>query len=112
MPAGLRERLEALGASVSLRRQMESVVSALMKGGVDMVRGDKPSQNLRDGFVIEHLEIAAYETLERLAVRAGDSKTASVARRNRADEVAMARKLAARWDRALELTLSDAGITS
>lgn len=106
----LRDRLEALGASVSLRRQMESIVTALMKGGLDMVRGDKPSQNLRDGFVTEHLEIAAYETLERLAVRAGDAKTVSVARRNRADEVAMARKLGARWDRALELTLDDSGI--
>ncbi|MDQ6691473.1 MAG: ferritin-like domain-containing protein [Candidatus Dormibacteraeota bacterium] len=108
----IRERLESFGATVSLRRQMESVVTALMKGGVDMMRGDKPSQNLRDGFVTEHLEIAAYETLERLALRAGDAKTASVARRNRADEVAMARKLGARWDRALELTLSDSGISS
>jgi ferritin-like metal-binding protein YciE len=108
----VRERLDAMGASLSLRRQMESVVTALMKGGVDMMRGDKPSQNLRDGFVTEHLEIAAYETLERLAKLAGDTRTAAVARRNRADEVAMARKLGARWDRALELTLSDSGISA
>jgi len=56
------------------------------------------------------MEIACYQVLERLAVRADDTETAEVARRNRADEEEMARKIDASWDRALELTLNEAGI--
>src|SRR5215208_7114040 len=47
----------------------------------------------------EHMEIAAYQLLERLADRAGDTETAEVARRNRADEEEMARRIDASWDR-------------
>jgi ferritin-like metal-binding protein YciE len=80
----------------------------MLKGAVDSVRGDKPGKNARDGFVTEHAEIAAYELLERLAIRAGDTETAEVARQNRVDEEAMAEKIAASWDHVLDLTLADA----
>ena len=58
----------------------------------------------------EHLEIAAYLLLERLAQKVGDTETAEVARRNRADEEEMARRIDASWDRTLELTLEENGI--
>ena len=105
----LRERLAALGAGTSARKQAQTVATALMKGAADQVRADQAGKNARDGFTTEHMEIAAYQLLERLAQRAGDQETAEVARQNRADEEAMAQKIHSNWDRFMELTLKTPG---
>lgn len=106
----LKEWLDALGAGTSTPKEAQTVAATLLKGIADRVRTDKPVKNARDGYVTEHMEIACYQILERLAERAGDRETAEVARRNRADEEEMARKIDANWDRFLDLTLAEAGI--
>src|SRR5215211_6585757 len=93
----LRERLEAMGAGTSTTKSVGGLGAALFK-------------NVRDGYMTEHMEIAAYELLERLAKRAGDEQTAEVARLNRSDEEAMAKKIESNWDKVLDLTLATPGL--
>ena len=106
----LRERLEARGSQPSLVREAGGVLGALMKSVVDVARSEKAARNARDGYATEHLEIASYQLLERIAMRAGDEETAQVARQNRKEEEAMAKRLEAHWDRFAELSLADAGV--
>jgi ferritin-like metal-binding protein YciE len=106
----LRKRLEAHGGSPSVVREATGIMGALMKSVVDMVRQEKAGRNARDGYATEHLEIASYQLLERIAERAGDTETAEVARQNRADEEAMAKKIEGQWDRFAELSLEEEGV--
>jgi ferritin-like metal-binding protein YciE len=108
----MEQRLEAHGASPSLVREAGGIAAALMKGVVDIARGEKAGRNARDGYATEHLEIAAYQLLERVAQRAGDEETAEAARLNRADEEKMAKKIEGNWDRFAELSLQEAGVTA
>jgi ferritin-like metal-binding protein YciE len=103
----LEERLEAHGAAPSMIKEAGGILGALTKGVVDMARPDKPGRNARDGFATEHMEIASYELLERVAKQAGDTETAAVARQNRKEEREMARKISANWDKVVELTLEE-----
>ena len=107
----LRRRLEAHGASPSMVREAGGILGALAKLPLDVVRGEKAGRNARDAYATEHMEIASYQMLERIATRAGDEETADVARQNRADEEAMARKLDEHWDTFVQQSLREEGAT-
>jgi ferritin-like metal-binding protein YciE len=106
----LRERLEDIGDGRSYVADAAAVAGAMLKGVMDQMRVDKPGKNARDAYITEHTEIAAYELLERLAERAGDTETAQMARTIRADEERMAKWIASRWDQFVDETLSQAGL--
>ena len=105
----LKERLRAYGARPSLARQAGGVVLVGAKSVVDAARRQKPARNARDGFATEQMEVAAYELLERVAREAGDEETAEVARRNRAEDQAMADVIAGSWDKIAQATVSADG---
>jgi ferritin-like metal-binding protein YciE len=107
----MQQRLEAHSATPSMVKEAGGIAGALLKSVVDMARGEKAGRNARDGYVTEHLEIASYQLLERIAERAGDEETAEAARENRQDEEAMAKKLDAHWDKFAELSLKEEGVT-
>ena len=108
----LRGRLESYGESASSLKGMAAKAGAAMKGVLDMGRGDKAGKNARDGYATEHLEIAAYQLLERMATIAGDEDTASVARTNRAEEEDMARFIEAHWDDVATQSLREEGVVA
>jgi ferritin-like metal-binding protein YciE len=107
----MQQRLEANGASPSMVKEAGGIAGALMKSVVDVARPEKAGRNARDGYTTEHLEIAAYQLLERIAEHAGDEETAEAARLNRADEEAMAKKLDKHWDKFAELSLHEQGVS-
>ena len=107
----MQQRLEAHDATPSLVKEAGGLAGALLKSVVDLARGEKAGRNARDGYATEHLEIASYQLLERIAQRAGDEETAEAARENRRDEEAMAKKLDAHWDKFAELSLKEEGVT-
>ena len=107
----MKQRLSAHGASPSMVKQAGGIVGALAKMPLDMVRGEKAGRNARDGFATEHMEIASYELLKRIAERAGDQDTASACDEIIAQERAFADTIAANWDKFAELSLRDQGIS-
>ena len=85
-------------------------MTALLKSVVDVARSDSPGRNARDGFETEHMEIASYQMLERVARKAGDRKTAAIARQNREEEEAMARSIGSKWNKIVDLSLKEEGV--
>ena len=107
----MAERLEAHDAVPSTVKQIGGVLGALAKMPLDFVRGEKTGRNARDAYATEHLEIASYELLRRIAQKAGDEQTARIAEEIIADERAMAALLELSWDKFAELSLEEEGVT-
>lgn len=105
-------RLDELDERLGGEKKAGALLSAAMKGMVDQIRSDKPGKDARDAYVTEHVEIAAYELLQRLAQRAGDQKTSQVASQILQEERAFADQIENTWDKVIDLTLQEEGVTT
>jgi ferritin-like metal-binding protein YciE len=100
-------RLQAHDAGPSKLKDATMRLGAINWGGFFSAQPDTPAKLAGFAYAFEHLEIAAYEELRRVAERAGDPETARVAERILAEERAAAKAIAAHWDRAVETSLAE-----
>jgi ferritin-like metal-binding protein YciE/nucleoside-diphosphate-sugar epimerase len=96
----VRDRLEARGAEPSKAKDAALRIGGLNVGAFFAAQPDTEAKLAGFAFAFEHLEIASYELLARVAERVGDAETLSVARRILKEELTTADKLASNWDRA------------
>jgi ferritin-like metal-binding protein YciE len=98
--AWLVARLEALGALPPPDGRAGAPILAAA-GGLARVHPDaSEEQRLSQAVLMKQLEVATYDTVERLAKRAGDDATARVARDARRDDEELTRRLLRRRLRA------------
>ena len=102
----LKQRLEQLDRGVPVRKRLEGMAFALMKGVGDVLRTDAPGKVGRDAYLLAHTQIASYELLGRHADAAGDSVTAEIARTHLTDARTCADDIASHWDDFFGLTLA------
>jgi ferritin-like metal-binding protein YciE len=102
----VRERMNALGESPSRLKDMIMAVGG--KGFVVFARSqpDTPGKLAAHAYSYEHLEVAAYELLARVARSAGDSETEAMAERIRADEERMAKRIADIFDETVRASIA------
>src|SRR3954451_6636202 len=103
--ARVEERLHALDAAPSRIKD-----AALRLGGINWglffgAQPDTPAKLAAFSFAFEHLEVASYELLRRVALRAGDAQTAEMAARHAAEERAAAAQIRTQFDAALAESL-------
>jgi ferritin-like metal-binding protein YciE len=108
----VRARIEARGERPSRFKSAFLRVGGVNLGAFLGVQPDTPAKLAGFAFAFEHLEIAAYEQLLRVARRAGDEETARIAERFAAEERAAAAAIRARFEPAVESALSGQGISA
>jgi ferritin-like metal-binding protein YciE len=101
------ERLEARGSSPSTVQDVAMQGAALALGTALQALPATPVRLATVAFAFENLEVATYQLIRRLAERAGDTETVSVAERILEQEEAAAELVAGTFDRALEVTLGE-----
>src|SRR5262245_1974790 len=106
------ERLRARGAKPGALEDAALRLGALNWGTFFAAQPDTPAKLAAFAYAFEHLEIASYELLARVAHRDGDGETVDLATRIGAEERQAAAQVAEHWDEALEASLRDVGVTA
>jgi UDP-glucose 4-epimerase len=102
----VRERLEALGGKPSKLKDAAGAAGGWGMAAFAASQPDTPGKLTMHAFSYEHMELAAYELLKRLAERAGDEETARMATDIAAEEGRMAERLEQSFDTAVEVSLA------
>src|SRR3954452_19956000 len=105
----VRERLEALGAGPNKFKDIAGAVSGPAFVLFAKSQPDTPGKLVTHAYSYEHMELAAYELLSRVAERAHDEETVSMAKDIAEQERTMAGRLSDSWDRAVEASISASG---
>ncbi len=101
----VRATLEGRGADTSTLKDIAGRVGGWAMIAFARLNPDTPGKLTAHAFSYEHMELAAYELLARAAERAGDRQVAEMARVIGGEEHAMAERLAACFDEAVEASL-------
>jgi ferritin-like metal-binding protein YciE len=109
---GIETRLEARGAGPSAVKDAALRLGGLNYGGLLGAQPDTPAKLTAFAFAFEHLEIAAYELLARIARRAGDEQTAELAESILSEERTMAQRIRGHWDLAVQAALHSQGVAA
>jgi ferritin-like metal-binding protein YciE len=100
----VEERLEELGSSPNKVKDLAGALSAPAFVLFAKAQPDTPGKLVSHAYSYEHMELAAYELLSRVARRAQDDETAAVAQGIAREESDMARRLED-WDRVVDVSL-------
>jgi ferritin-like metal-binding protein YciE len=103
----VRERLQELGAGPSMLKDVAGKVTGIGFALFAKLQPDTPGKLVAHAFSYEHMELAAYDLLARVAERAGDASTVTLARTIEDQERAMGARLEGDFDRALEASLRE-----
>lgn len=102
----VRARLEELGGKPSTLKDVAGAAGGWAMAAFAASQPDTPGKLVMHAYSYEHMEIAAYELLKRLAERIGDETTAAMASDIGAEEARMAERLERSFDAAVESSLS------
>jgi len=101
----VRERLEELGGKPSKLKDAAGASGGWAMAAFAASQPDTPGKLAMHAYSYEHMELAAYELLKRLAERAGDEETARMAADIAEEESRMAERLEESFDTAVEVSL-------
>src|SRR3954471_6497323 len=105
----VRDQLEHRGAKPSTVKDVAGRVGGWGMILFARVNPDTPGKLAMHAYSYEHMELAAYELLRRIAERAGDEPVRAMAETIAAQERAMADRLGRHWDEAVEASLREKG---
>src|SRR5215216_6037479 len=95
----VREQLDARGAKPSTVKDVAGRVGGWGMILFARVNPDTPGKLAMHAYSYEHMELAAYELLRRVAARANGQPVMAMAERIGGQERAMADRIATMWDR-------------
>jgi ferritin-like metal-binding protein YciE/nucleoside-diphosphate-sugar epimerase len=101
----VRERLEELGGKPSKLKDAAGAAGGWAMAAFAASQPDTPGKLTMHAYSYEHMEMAAYDLLRRLAERAGDEETARMAADIAIEEERMAERLEGCFDTAVEVSL-------